>query len=210
MKNRIAELRKAKKEKQETLAKLLNCSQGMISSWENGRYEPDNNSLLTLANHFGVSVDYLLGRDERPLPDNLFPLDNESVSLRILGNVRAGTGGVCREELLGYQVLPRELLRGRDPKELFCLRVKGDSMSPRIPEGTLIVVQRQNSVDSGALAVVSIDSEEAVVKKVYYGSDWIELLSFNPDYAPRKFSGADVQRVFVIGKVIKSITDWED
>lgn len=208
--NRLSQLRKEKNLLQKDIANFLGVAISTYSYWEKGLHDPDNETLKKLATYFGVSVDYLLGRDERPLPDNLFPLDSESVSLRILGNVRAGTGGVCREELLGYQVLPKELLRGRDPKELFCLRVKGDSMSPRIPEGTLIVVQRQNSVDSGALAVVSIDSEEAVVKKVYYGSDWIELLSFNPDYAPRKFSGADVQRVFVIGKVIKSITDWED
>lgn len=208
--DRLKTLRKEKGVTQKEVGEYLGISYQAYSHYENGLRNPDNETLKKLATYFGVSVDYLLGRDERPLPDNLFPLDSESVSLRILGNVRAGTGGVCREELLGYQVLPKELLRGRDPKELFCLHVKGDSMSPRIPEGTLIVVQRQNSVDSGSLAVVSIDSEEAVVKKVYYGSDWIELLSFNPDYAPRKFSGADVQRVFVIGKVIKSITDWED
>lgn len=208
--DRLKTLRKEKGVTQKEVGEYLGISYQAYSHYENGLRNPDNETLKKLATYFGVSVDYLLGRDERPLPDNLFPLDSESVSLRILGNVRAGTGGVCREELLGYQVLPKELLRGRDPKELFCLHVKGDSMSPRIPEGTLIVVQRQNSVDSGSLAVVSIDSEEAVVKKVYYGSDWIELLSFNPDYAPRKFSGADVQRVFVIGKVIKSIMDWED
>lgn len=208
--DRLKTLRKEKGVTQKEVGEYLGISYQAYSHYENGLRNPDNETLKKLATYFGVSVDYLLGRDERPLPDNLFPLDSESVTLRILGNVRAGTGGVCREELLGYQVLPKELLRGRDPKELFCLHVKGDSMSPRIPEGTLIVVQRQNSVDSGALAVVSIDSEEAVVKKVYYGDDWIELLSFNPDYAPRKFSGADVQRVFVIGKVIKSIMDWED
>ena len=208
--DRLKTLRKEKGVTQKEVGEYLGISYQAYSHYENGLRNPDNETLKKLATYFGVSVDYLLGRDERPLPDNLFPLDSESVSLRILGNVRAGTGGVCREELLGYQVLPKELLRGRDPKELFCLHVKGDSMSPRIPEGTLIVVQRQSSVDSGSLAVVSIDSEEAVVKKVYYGSDWIELLSFNPDYAPRKFSGADVQRVFVIGKVIKSIMDWED
>lgn len=196
--NRLSQLRKEKNLLQKEVGEYLGISYQAYSHYENGLRNPDNETLKKLATYFGVSVDYLLGRDERPLPDNLFPLDSESVSLRILGNVRAGTGGVCREELLGYQVLPKELLRGRDPKELFCLRVKGDSMSPRIPEGTLIVVQRQNSVDSGSLAVVSIDSEEAVVKKVYYGSDWIELLSFNPDYAPRKFSGADVQRVFTV------------
>jgi repressor LexA len=82
-------------------------------------------------------------------------------------------------------------------------------MYPRIAEGDLALVHRQTSVDSGSLAVVLVDHEEAVVKKVYYGADWIELLSINPAYPPRKFCGADVQRVFVIGKVISVLQTWE-
>ena len=51
--------------------------------------------------------------------------------------------------------------------------------------------------------MVLIDGEDAVVKKISYGDDWIELISVNPYYPPRRFEGADVQRVRVLGLVKK-------
>jgi repressor LexA len=62
-------------------------------------------------------------------------------------------------------------------------------------------LKKQESIDSGQIAIVLIDGEEAVVKRVVYGDDWIELQSVNPYYPPRRFEGADVQHVRVMGLV---------
>ena len=43
------------------------------------------------------------------------------------------------------------------------------------------------------------------MKKVEYGKDWIELHSFNPEYKTRRFEGADVLRLRVVGKVLKVV-----
>ena len=80
-------------------------------------------------------------------------------------------------------------------------------MSPIIKHGDTIVVHKQDSVDSGDIAVLLIDGEEAVVKKVIYDQNNIELHSLNPMYSVRKFSGAEVLRVRVVGKVKKKIED---
>lgn len=64
MQNRIKELRLSKKITQVELAKHLSVSQGTLSFWEQGKYEPDNKSLAKLADYFGVSVDYLLGKTD--------------------------------------------------------------------------------------------------------------------------------------------------
>lgn len=45
------------------LAKSIRVSRGIISLWENGLREPGMYNLIALADYFGVSVDYLLGRD---------------------------------------------------------------------------------------------------------------------------------------------------
>ena len=74
-------------------------------------------------------------------------------------------------------------------------------MSPKIEEGDRLLVQLQSSVDSGSFAVVVIDDEDGVVKKICYSSDRIELISENPYYPPRVFSGPDVTRVRVVGLV---------
>lgn len=65
---RIKELREDKKESQQKLAMLLNVSQTMISRYELEQAYPDVEMLIKLAQHFGVSVDYLIGLSESKLP----------------------------------------------------------------------------------------------------------------------------------------------
>jgi repressor LexA len=83
------------------------------------------------------------------------------------------------------------------------INVQGDSMSPLIDDGSEILVRKQDSVDSGQIGVVMIDGEDAVVKKITYGDDWIELVSINPYYPPRRFEKEEVLRVRVVGLVKK-------
>ena len=63
---RLRELRKSKGYTQEYLAKTIGITPGAIGLYEQDRREPDNNTIITLAEVFGVSVDYLLGLDETP------------------------------------------------------------------------------------------------------------------------------------------------
>ena len=76
-------------------------------------------------------------------------------------------------------------------------------MAPLIENGSEILIRKQSSVDSGQIAVVLIDGEDAVVKKVIYGSDWIELQSINPYYPIRRFEGTDISRITILGLVKK-------
>lgn len=68
MANRIKALRESLGEKQIDLAQFLSVSQGTLSNWERGVHDPDNEILLRLADHFGVSTDYILGRSDIPTP----------------------------------------------------------------------------------------------------------------------------------------------
>lgn len=70
--NRIKDLRKANKFKQTELCKMLGVTQGALSGWESGRYEPDIKSLNKMSEIFNVSVDYLLGNTEiKDKPTNI-------------------------------------------------------------------------------------------------------------------------------------------
>ena len=60
-KDRLRELRKEKNISRQQLAKDLFVSVRLISYWENGERECNFDMLISLANYFGVSVDYLLG-----------------------------------------------------------------------------------------------------------------------------------------------------
>ncbi|MGN0546468.1 MAG: helix-turn-helix domain-containing protein [Acutalibacteraceae bacterium] len=58
---RLKECRKAKKENQEDIAKILNVQRQIISYYETGTRTPNIDDLAKLAEHFDTSVDYLIG-----------------------------------------------------------------------------------------------------------------------------------------------------
>ena len=60
---RLKELRIENNESQQELGRVLNMSKMAISHWESGHSEPSIAQLIIIANHFDVSVDYLIGRD---------------------------------------------------------------------------------------------------------------------------------------------------
>lgn len=60
---RLKELRKAKGLTTTELGEIIGCSNPTITNYERGNRKPDPETLIKLADYFGVSVDYLLGRD---------------------------------------------------------------------------------------------------------------------------------------------------
>ncbi len=60
---RLKELRQENGIGKVELAKKINVSKGIISFWENGLREPTMSNLISLADFFGVTLDYLVGRE---------------------------------------------------------------------------------------------------------------------------------------------------
>lgn len=68
----LAELRQDRKMTQEDLAKILYVTSGTISNYENGVHLPDIDKLISLADFFDVTTDYLLGRCSSRLSPDVF------------------------------------------------------------------------------------------------------------------------------------------
>lgn len=64
--NNLRELRKRKKISMKKLGLILGAAESTVSHWENGMRQPDSETLIKLADYFGVTVDYLLGRTNTP------------------------------------------------------------------------------------------------------------------------------------------------
>ena len=64
----LAELRQDRKMTQRDLAQILHVSVGTISNYENSVHFPDVEKLMELADFFGVTTDYLLGRSDERRP----------------------------------------------------------------------------------------------------------------------------------------------
>lgn len=192
-------LRKKSGLSQRDFAEIIHASQNTVSQWESGKREPSYAIAKEIANYFNVTTDYLLGRETK-LPEGAIPVDiSMFVKIPVYGEVSAGPGCLAENQIIGYEYVSPDSINQYE--EYFFLKVKGDSMEPQICNGDYALIQKQSSVDSDSLAVVIIDNEDGVIKRVNYGDDWIELVSFNPYYPPRRFEGPDVQRISVVGLV---------
>ena len=200
---KIKEIRKSKKMTQKELSDYLGVTQATLSGWENEKFEIDNKSLIKCSKLFGVSVDYLLGNENQ---SNAIFLDEKKLHMvPLFESVSAGFGTKAKEMIIDY--VPCYITNELEFDEYICIKVSGDSMFPKIENGDIIQVHKQSSVDSDSIAVVLLDNDEGLVKKVVYGDDWIELQSINPMYQPMRFEGKDVTRISVVGLVKKIIKD---
>lgn len=85
---RLKALRKSKQLTQEQLGQEINVTKVSVSGYENGNRTPDTATLQRIADFFAVSVDYLLGRTDKPTSiltpassqENLFFLDEENIT----------------------------------------------------------------------------------------------------------------------------------
>lgn len=184
----------------------LGISRGSVTHWRTGKV-PHHNTLLKIATYFNVSVDYLLGKENAPdVKSNAIILDpSKTRMIPVYESVSAGFGAVAQNLILEY--MPIYIHSEIEANETICIKVTGDSMSPEIENGDIIQVHKISSVDSGDIGVVLVDGEEALVKKIVYDEDHIELRSFNPEYPTVIFRGADLMRVQILGVVKNTLKD---
>lgn len=100
---RLRELRKAKKLTQAELGKIINVTKVSISGYESGDRTPDTDNLRRLADYFGVTSDYLLGRSDNP---ELTAKDEKDIAKRMEKIKRDLIEGNAEGEGLSYRGEP--------------------------------------------------------------------------------------------------------
>ena len=114
----------------------------------------------------------------------------------VLGRVAAGKPTLAIEHLEGTILLPTEWVKG---KEVFLLKVKGDSMSPYILSGDYVIVRSQPSAENGDV-VVTLMGEEATVKRFFKKRGKIELKPDNERWETIRIE-EEAGEVQILGKV---------
>ncbi len=197
---RIKEYREKAGMSQDELAKLAGYkSRSSITKIESGGNELPQGKIIKITKALGITPADLM-KEYDVEQSNISAVFTDNIRMiPLYESVSAGFGAHAEDTVVDY--LPIRIESEYEYKETICIRVSGDSMYPKIEDGDIIQVHLQKSVDSGDIAVVMIDGEEGVVKKVVYGKTWVELHSINPEYKTRRFDGAEVQRLDVVGKV---------
>lgn len=181
--------------RQKDICDATGFSDSQLSNWYNGRYRPNAEAMARIAKVLGVSVDFLLGKEEISAAKLTEPLIREAP---ILGRVAAGVPIMAQEDVIGTIFTE---------KNVFALRIKGDSMSPRIMDGDLVLVHPQTSAEDGDLVIALIDGE-ATCKILKRSHNTITLVPFNPAFAPFIYSGTDAEDLKILGKVVESRHEW--
>lgn len=190
--NKLKEIRQRCKRTQQEVADYLSVDRSTVTKWEGGKYDPDNATLIRLAMYYGTTVDDLLG---------VAPV--KGVRVPIYGSVPAGVPLEAIENIEGYEeITPALASKG----EYFALKIKGESMSPFILNNDIVIVRKQSEIESGDIAIVLVNGDEATCKTVKISDDGITLIGHNTlVYPPHFYSQKEITTlpVRIIGRVVE-------
>lgn len=175
--NRLRELRLQKGLNMKEAAQSLGLPYTTYVNYEKGTREPNSETLIALADFYGTSIDYMLGKDvdasESTIPTGFEPLPATRM-VPMPENIKAD----------------------------FAVRCKGDSMTgARIMDGDLVFIRKQPTVENGEIAAVLV-GEEATLKRFYQYGDTVVLRAENPSFKELTFSGAALDDIQIMGKAV--------
>ena len=172
----IKQIRRTHYLNQTEFAKRIGVTQGTISQWENGLTRPNIDQLRAISSAFNVSIDEIMKKTAMPVRD-LDAINIKRAAVPILGSIACGERVTPDINPQGYADLPDGVNAD------FALRCKGDSMSPTLLDGDLVLIRQQPEVENGQIAAVNIGGE-TTLKHIYKQDDGLMLIADNPSYQP--------------------------
>ena len=213
--NRLNRAMRIRNIKAAELSEKTGIAKSSLSEYIKGKYEAKQKAIFKLATVLDVNEAWLMGLDVPMEKDNLLnkigaiPLaDIDTIKIPILGTVKAGYNYLAQENIIDYISFKVD---GTDKENYYALNIVGDSMTPLFDDGDTVIVHNQDDFKNGDNCVVLINGNEATIKKVYKGSNGIELKAVNPYYPPRIYSEEDIKElpIQIIGVVEKSIRNFK-
>lgn len=213
---RLSALMEERELKQAELAKMSGVRASSISDYLTGKYKPKQDNIDLIARALSVSPVWLMGYDDKKESSRIFPAapqdapaplssDRRKIArIPVLGRVAAGIPIEAIENIEDYEERYISVLE--DPHDYFALRIVGHSMEPRIWDGDVVIVHKQDDVDSGQIAVVLVNGDDATVKQLKKSSSGITLIGLNPTvYSPHFYTADEVISlpVRILGLVVE-------
>lgn len=183
------------------LATELKLSPSTAARWKSGAI-PKQSTLKIIAQKFNVTPVSLTTYNYTEKANGEEGSVKKSVKIPVLGRVAAGIPIEQIVDVEDYEEIPAAMAANG---EYFALKIHGTSMQPRMCEGDIIIVRKQENVESGETAVISINGQDATVKKVRKMQDGIMLISTNPEYEPMYYTNKQVADlpIRILGKVVE-------
>jgi repressor LexA len=128
------------------------------------------------------------------------PIDDDMIEVQVLGRVAAGLPVLAEENIIDTVRIDRLLVRGG--REIFGLRVTGDSMiEAGILSGDYVFVRKQSLAERGDI-VVALIGDEATIKYYYPEREYVRFQPANAQMAPILVRATDFRSTMLLGKVV--------
>lgn len=182
------------------MCEALGVKYTTFTDWVNAKTYPRIDRIEQIAAYFGIGKSDLL---EERLPNGAIPYQKSpTLPIPIVGAVSCGMPLLAEDNIEGYIDTPaQDVITG---ETYFWLRAKGDSMiNVGIHEGDLLLIRQQSDVDSGDIAVVAINGDDATLKRVIKKENALILQPENPAYETKIFIGEEMSAVDIRGRLMK-------
>lgn len=193
---RIKSAREDLKLTKRELAKRIGVHESSINKYEKGLVDIPLSKISELARVLKVTEAYLMGWEEKS------EQPPQGLQIPVLGTVAAGIPISAVEDILDYEEVPQSW---ENQGEFFALKIKGDSMEPRMESGDVVIVKQQSDANSGDTVIVLVNGDDATCKRLQKTDNGIMLVSTNPKYPPMFYSNEDIRTkpVVILGKVVE-------
>lgn len=127
---------------------------------------------------------------------------NNITTISVYGRVAAGIPLEMIEDIIDTEEIPEELAK---TGEFFGLQIHGNSMEPKMSEGDIVIVRKQNDAETGDIVIATVNGTDATCKRLKKYRDGIELIATNPSYKPIFYSNEEIasKPVRIIGRVVE-------
>ena len=113
----------------------------------------------------------------------------------VYGRIAAGLPIEAVQDVDDWEEVPAEW-----SGDFLALRVQGDSMTPRICSGDVVIIRRQPTAEDGQIAACYVNGYDATLKRIQHAGDQIILMANNPAFPPQIYPAKDVT---ILGVVVE-------
>lgn len=208
--NRIHTARMLRNVTLDDIANDIGVAKSTIQRYEKGLItNPKIPVLHAIANALKVNPAWIVLKTDQMIEDernepapSASSNTKKGVVIPVLGFVAAGIPIEAIEDVIDTEEIPQEMAA---TGKFFGLKIKGNSMEPRIKDGDIVIVRQQEDAESGDIVIACVNGDEATCKRLRKYKDGIELISNNPSYDPMFFSNQEIAErpVTILGRVVE-------
>jgi len=168
-----------------------------FAEWYNGNIYPRIDKIELLARYFGIEKSDLIEEHKKINFDN--GTLEDIVQIPVYGKISAGQPLEMVENIIDYTFITVEEAR---KGSYFALEVTGDSMDKIIPNGSRVVVRKQEELENGQIGVIVVNGYDATIKRYERDNDMVFLYpeSNNPEHRVQRYNLKETP-ITILGKV---------